>query len=70
MRGVECGAGNGMAERLGLRLCGGRRGESGLGLGGGGRGREQVDLLGDGAAQVGDGLADVGGVVVGLVGIL
>jgi hypothetical protein len=59
-----------MAECLGLRLCGGRRNEGSLGFGGGGGVGEEVDLLGDGAAEVGDRLADVGWVVVGFVGIL
>ena len=59
-----------MAEGLGLRLRGGGCGEGGLGFGGGGRGGEQLDLLADGAAEVVEGLADVGRVVVGLVGVL
>jgi hypothetical protein len=70
VRGVEGGAGHGMAERLGLGLCGRRRNEGGLGLGGGGCVGEEVDLLRDGAAEVGDALADVGWVVVGFVGVL
>jgi hypothetical protein len=70
VRGVEGGAGHGMAERLGLGLCGWRCNEGGLGLGGGGRVGEEVDLLRDGAAEVGDGLANVGWVVVGFVGVL
>jgi hypothetical protein len=70
LRGVEGGAGHGMAERLGLGLCGGRRDEGSLGFGGRGGVGEEVDLLRDGAAEVGDGLADVGWVVVGFVGVL
>lgn len=59
-----------MAERLGLRL-GRRRGREGsLGLGGGSGTREEVDLFRHGAAEVVEGLADVGRVVVGFVGVL
>ena len=70
MRGVEGGAGDGMAEGLGLGLCRGRGDEGGLGFGGRGGVGEEVDFLRDGAAEVGDGLADVGWVVVGFVGVL
>ena len=59
-----------MAERLGLGLGRRRRNEGGLGFGGRGGVGEEVDLLRDGAAEVGDGLADVGWVVVGFVGVL
>ncbi len=48
----EGGAGDGVAEGFGLRFCGGRGGEGGLGLGGGGGGGEEVDFVGDGAAEV------------------
>lgn len=59
-----------MAEGLGLGFGGGGRGQGGLGFrGGGGRG-EELDFLADGVAQVVEGLTDVGGVVVGLVGVL
>lgn len=66
----QTGAGDGMAEGLGLRL--GSRGsdESGLGLGGGGGRGKKVNLFADGAAKVLEGLLDVRGVVVGLVGVL
>jgi len=67
---VDRGARDGMAEGLGLRLRGWRCGERGLSLGGGGGGGEKLDFLGDGAAQVVEGLAEVGWVVVGFVGIL
>lgn len=59
-----------MAERLGLGLCGGRGDKGSLGFGGRGGVGEEVDLLRDGAAKIGDGLADVGWVVVGFVGVL
>lgn len=59
-----------MVEGLGLGLRGRGRGKSGLGLGGRTGLREKLDLLIDGAAQVVEGLADVGWVVVGLVGVL
>lgn len=70
MRGIEGGAGNGMAERLGLGLCGGRGSEGGLGFGRRRGVGEEVDLLRDGAAEVVEGLADVGWVVVCFVGVL
>lgn len=70
MRGVESRAGDGMTEGLGLRLCRGWRCECGLGFGRGGGGREEVYFLRDGATKVVEGLADVGRVVVGLVGVL
>lgn len=70
VRGVDGRAGDGVAEGLGLRLCGGGSGEGRLGFGRGGGGGEQLDFFADGAAQVVEGLADVGGVVVGFVGVL
>jgi hypothetical protein len=70
VRGVDGGAGNGMAERLGLRLRRGGSSEGGLGFGGGGGRREKVDLLRNGAAEIVEGLADVGWIVVGFVGVL
>lgn len=59
-----------MAEGLGLGLCSRRSGQGGLSLGGRGGIGEEVDLLGDGAAEISDGLADVGWVIVRLVGVL
>jgi hypothetical protein len=59
-----------MAECLGLGLCGGRCDKGSLGFGGWRGVGEEVDLLWDGAAKVGDRLADVGWVVVGFVGVL
>lgn len=59
-----------MAESLRLGFGRGGRGQGGLGLCGGGRVGEELDLLTDRAAQVVEGLADVGRVVVGFVGIL
>jgi len=70
VRGIQGCARDGVAEGLGLGLCGGGRGQGGLGFGGGGGRGEEVDLLGDGAAEVGDRFADVGWVVVRLVGVL
>lgn len=64
------GPGNSVTEGLGLRLCGGRRGQGRLGICGGRRLREKLDFLVDGAAHVVEGLADVGRVVVGLIGVL
>lgn len=63
------GAGNGMSEGLGLGLGGGGCGEGGLGFGSGGGGGEELDLLADAAAEIGNVFADVG-VVVALVGVL
>ena len=59
-----------MAESLGLGLC--RRGscEGSLRFGWRRRGGEEVDLLRDSLAEVVEGLADVGGVVVRFVRVL
>lgn len=70
VRGVEGGTCHGMAEGLGLGLCGGRGSEGGLGLSGRRSAGEQVDLFRHCAAEVVEGLADVGGVVVGFVCVL
>lgn len=64
------GAGDGVGEGLGLGLRGGGRGQGGLGLGRGGRGGEELDLLADGAAEVGEGLVDIAGVIVSFGSIL
>lgn len=66
----QTGAGDSMAESLGLGLGSGRSDEGGLGFGRGGRGGEEADLLADGTAKVLEGLLDVRGVVVCLVGVL
>lgn len=59
-----------MAEGLGLGLgCGGSS-QSRLCFGGGAGLREELDFFVDGAAEVVEGLADVGWVVVGFVGVL
>jgi hypothetical protein len=59
-----------MAEGLGLRLCGRRRNQGSLGFGRRGGVGKEVDLLRDGATKVGDGLTNVGWVVVGFVCVL
>jgi hypothetical protein len=59
-----------VVEGLGLGLCLGSSGQGSLGLGGRGCARQELDLLGDILGQVGKGLADVGRVVVCLVGVL
>lgn len=59
-----------MGEGLGLRLCAGRSGKCCLGFARRGGVGEEVDFVGDGAAKVVEGLADVGRVVIGFVGIL
>jgi hypothetical protein len=66
----QTGAGDSMAESLGLRLGSRRSDESGLGFGGRGGGGKKADLFADGAAKILEGLLDVRGVVVGLVGVL
>lgn len=58
-----------MGKGLGLGLGDGGCGEGGLGFGGAGGGGEELDLLADAAAEIGDVFADVG-VVVALVGVL
>ncbi len=66
----KTGAGDGVRERLGLRLRAGRCGKGSLGLGGGAGRGQQGDLLADGAAEILEGFLDVGGVVVRLGGIV
>ena len=66
----KTGAGDGVRERLGLRLRAGGCGKGSLGLGGGAGRGQQGDLLADSAAEILEGLLDVGGVVVRLVGIV
>lgn len=70
LRAGETGAGQGVAEGLGLRLSRGGSRQRCLRLGGGCRGREELDLFADGAAEVLEGLLDVGRVVVGLILVL
>ena len=60
------GASNGVGEGLGLGLGDGGCGEGSLGFGGAGGGGEELDLLADAAAEIGNVFADVG-VVVALV---
>lgn len=62
-------AGNGVGEGLWLGLGDGGCGEGGLSLGGSGGGGEELDLLADAAAEIGDVFADVV-VVVALVRVL
>lgn len=70
MRGVKSGTRDCVAEGLGLGLRRRGCGERSLGFGGRCGIGEEVDLLRDGAAEVVEGLADVGWVVIGLVGVL
>lgn len=63
----EGSAGNGVGEGFWLGFCAGRGGEGGLGFAGGGGVGEEVDFVGDGAAEVVEGFSDVGRVVVGFV---
>lgn len=59
-----------MAESLWLRLGSGRSNEGGLSLSRRGGRRKEGDLFADGAAKILEGLLDIRGVVVGLVGVL
>jgi hypothetical protein len=70
VRAVQGGAGNSMAEGLGLGLRAGRCGKRCLGLCRRCGARQEVDLLGDSAAEVVERLAEVRRVVVGFVGVL
>lgn len=66
----EGGTGDRVVEGLGLGLCGRRSCQGSLCLSGRGCLGQELDLLVDSTAQVIEGLADVGRVVVGLVGVL
>lgn len=70
MAAGEGGASDGVGEGFGLGLRAGGSGEGRLGFGGGFGVGEEVDLVGYGASEVVEGLADVGGVVIGFVGVL
>jgi hypothetical protein len=59
-----------MVEGLGLRLGGWGCSQGSLGLSGGAGLRQEADLLVDGATKIVEGLADVGRVIIGLVGVL
>ena len=67
MTASEGGAGDSVGKGLRLRLCAGGRGESRLGFAGGFCVGEEVDLIGYGASEVIEGLANVGRVVVGFI---
>ena len=66
----EGGTGDGVGEGFGLGLCTGGGGEGGLSFGRGGGVGEEGDFVGYGAAEVVEGFADVGRVVVGFIGVL
>lgn len=70
VRGVEGGTSDCVAESLGLGLRSWGCGERSLGFGRRCGIGEEVDLLRNGAAEIVEGLADVGWVVVCLVGVL
>ena len=70
LRPRERGAGDGVVEGFGLRLCGGWGGEGGLGFGRRRGVGEEGYFFRDGAAEVVEGLGDVGRVVVGFFGVL
>lgn len=62
--------GDSVGKGLWLGLCSGRSSQGGLGLSGSGGRGEKLNLLADGAAEVGEGLIDVSRVVVGFGGVL
>ena len=70
MTADEGGASDSVGEGLRLGLCAGGSGESCLGFARGFGVGEEVDFISDGASEVVEGLADVGRVVVGFVGVL
>ena len=70
LRSSQGGAGNGVVEGLGLGLRGRRGSQGSLGLCGGGGLGEKLNLLVDGASQVIEGFANIGGIIVGFVGVL
>lgn len=59
-----------MRESLRLRFGRGRSSERGAGLSRGGRGGKKVDFVGNGAAKISEGFADIWRVVVGFIGVL
>ena len=70
LRGGQRGARERVVEGFGLWLRGGWGGECGLCFGGAAGVGEEGHFLGDGAAEVVEGLTDVGRVVVGFVAVL
>lgn len=53
-----------------MRFGRGRGSECGAGLSRGGRGGKEVDFVGNGAAKISEGFADIWRVVVGFIGVL
>ena len=70
LRAGQARARQGVVKRLGLRLSGWGRDQGSLGFGGGSGAGEKVHLLANGAAEILEGLLDIGRIVVGLVGVL
>lgn len=68
--GCKRSPGDGMVERLGLRLRRRRGSEGGSGLSDVGCFRQECDLIGDATTEIAKGLADVGRVVVRFVVVL
>ena len=70
LRAGQTRARQGVVKRLGLRLSGWGCDQGSLGFGGGSGAGEKVHLLANGAAEILEGLLDIGRIVVGLVGVL
>lgn len=70
MRASEGCTSDGVRESLRLRLGRGRSSDCGAGLSRGGCCGKKVDFVGNGAAKISEGFANVGRVVVGFIGVL
>jgi hypothetical protein len=70
LRTGEGGAGDGVVEGFGLGFGRGRGGQGGSGFAGAAGFGEERDFVGNAAAEIGEGFANVGGVVVGFVLVL
>lgn len=63
-------AGDSVGKGLWLGLRSGRSSQGGLSLGGGGGGGQELNLLADSTAEVGEGLIDISRVVIGFGRVL
>lgn len=70
MRASEGCTSDGVRESLRLRFGRGRSSDCGAGLSRGGCVGKKVDFVGNGAAKISEGFADIGRVVVGFIGVL
>lgn len=64
------GASDGVGESFRLRFVCRRGGKRSTRFSGGAGGGEKVDFIADGAAEVDEGFANIGRVVVGFIGVL